>query len=59
MAQRLIKVLKEERAPEKIETLWQRAKDIATNLGIEPCKKRTVSRQRHRTYPVVEDVKSH
>ena len=59
MAQRLIKVLEEERAPEKFETLWQQTKDIATSLGMEPCKKRTVSRQRHRANPVVEDVKSH
>lgn len=59
MAQRLIKVLEEERAPEKFETLWQQTNDIATRLGIQPCKKRTVSRQRHRANPVVEDVKSH
>ncbi len=39
--------------------LWQQIKDIASNLGMEPSKKRTVMRQRNRTNPVVEDIESH
>ena len=59
MAQRLIKALELERSAEKFQSLWVGATKISADLGIEPAKKRTISRQRHRANPPVEDVESH
>ena len=59
MAQRLIKALELERSSEKFHSLWVGASKISADPGIEPLKKRTVSRQRHRANPPVQDVESH
>ena len=59
MAQHLIKALGLERYAEKFQSLWVGATKISADLGIEPAKKRTISRQRHRANPPVEDVESH
>ena len=48
MAQRLTKTLEAERKEEKFHLLWQRIKEVASTLDLEPAaKKRTVSLQCH------------
>lgn len=59
IAQRLIKTLELERSTEKFQGLLVVATKISSDLGIKPEKKRTISRQRHRANPQVEDVESH
>ena len=60
MAQHLVKLLEDERMGEdKFKGLWQRIVDIAETLSIEPRKKRTVARQRHRANPPVEEIEAY
>ena len=59
MARRLIKTLEAERKEEKFCLLWQRIKEVAGTLDLEPAKKRTVSLQRHRVNPPVNDIETH
>ena len=55
-----MKVLEDERMGEdKFKGLWQRIVDIAETLSIEPRKKRTVARQRHRANPPVEEIEAY
>ena len=60
MAQRLVTPLEiERREYAKFHALWKRIAEIAGSLNIEPAKKRTVARQRHRANPSVEDIEAH
>ncbi len=59
MARRLVESLKSERKEEKFHGLWSRITKIASDLGMEPSKKRTVTRQINRSNPPVTTVEQH
>ena len=59
MAQTLKKTLLTERENDKFHPLWQSITTVANSLDVQPAKKRTTSRQQHRSNPDVSDIEGY
>ena len=56
MAQRLVTVFEAERESNKFQELWQAILKTSNDIGVEPSRKRSVSRQQNHTNPPVTDT---